>query len=212
MERKPFFISFEGIDGAGTTTQTKILKEKLEGKNFKVHLTGEPSGGLIGSLIRNILKKRIIGRGCSGEEIPFNHTALALLFAADRIDHYFSEIAPLLNEGLIVISDRYVLSSIAYQSLNNSVLWVKEINRYAPSPDLTIFIDVPVKISMMRLQRSRVMREIFENEEQQRKILELYKDSFDFLEKQKLFIVDGDREKEVVADEIFDIVRKFLQI
>src|SRR4051794_5711725 len=98
-------IVLEGIDGAGTTTQAQRL-----GKHFgaRVHVTREPSDGAAGILIRQILR---------GEYHPYDHTALALLFAADRLDHLKREIEPQLQKGVHVISDRYVISSLVYQSL-----------------------------------------------------------------------------------------------
>ena len=132
----------DGIDGAGTTTHCHLLKGFLESKKFKVHLTQEPSNSEIGVLLRKFLKKN---------DIPA--TTDALLFAADRDLHYRNEIKKKLDEGYIVISDRYIESSIIYQSLQSeeiSVEWVKEINKYVAPPDLTIILDIDPRVSLAR--------------------------------------------------------------
>ncbi len=136
------FIALEGGDAAGTTTHSHLLKGFLESKGFKVHLTQEPSNSKIGILIREFLKNK---------EIP--PTTDALLFAADRDLHYRNEIKKKLDKGYIVISDRYVESSIVYQSVqsdNITVGWVKEINKFVGLPDITIILDIDPKIALAR--------------------------------------------------------------
>ncbi|MFX1277012.1 MAG: dTMP kinase [Promethearchaeota archaeon] len=142
MKQKPIFIVLDGIDGCGSTTHSKILKGFLENEGFKVHLTKEPSDNEIGKILRMYLKNK---------EIP--PTTDALMFAADRDLHYHSEIKKKLDEGCIVISDRYIESSIVYQSVSSteiSVNWVKEINKFAGKPDITIILDIDPRISLKR--------------------------------------------------------------
>jgi len=142
LKEIPFFCAFEGIDGCGSTTHAKLLKGFLTNLGFKVHLTREPSDSEIGHLLRKFL---------SDNSIP--PTTDALLFAADRDYHYHVEIKKKLEEGYIVISDRYVESSIVYQSLQIpeiSVKWVAEINKFVGKPDLTIVLDIDPKISLER--------------------------------------------------------------
>jgi len=140
--QKSFFIALEGIDGSGTSTHSHLLKGFLESKGFKVHLTMEPSESDIGKLVRKYLKDK---------NVP--PTTDALLFAADRDLHYKIEIKNKLEEGYIVISDRYLESSIVYQSVQSdkiSVDWVKEINKFVGEPDITIILDIDPKIALAR--------------------------------------------------------------
>jgi dTMP kinase len=142
MSEKSLFVVLEGIDGSGTTTHSKLLCGFLELFNLKVHLTQEPSNNEIGQLLRKFLKNK---------EIP--PSTDALMFAADRDLHFKSEIKPKLDQGYIVISDRYVESSLIYQSLQSeeiSLEWVKNINKFAVPPDLTIILDIDPKISLSR--------------------------------------------------------------
>ncbi len=141
MVRKGLFITFEGIDGAGNTTQSYLLAEWLKKHGFNVLLTKEPTVNDIGSLIRKKLKSPII-----------SHPAVdALLFAADRVEHVYGTIIPALNNGIIVISDRYKESSIAYQSAQGlSQKWIGILNKYAIEPDLTIILDVEPEVSLSR--------------------------------------------------------------
>lgn len=141
------FIAIEGIDGSGTTSQTRALGQWLGQRGHGVLETREPSRGAIGTLIRQRL---------SVAAAPFEPAALALLFAADRLDHIASEIEPALAAGQIVLSDRYVLSSLAYQALDCDPAWVQEINARAPRPDLTLLISIPVEVAFARVQRRMV--------------------------------------------------------
>lgn len=142
MVKNALFVVLDGLDGSGTTTHSRILAGTLESKGYKVFLTQEPSNSEIGLLIRKFLKK---------EDIP--PTTDALLFAADRDYHYHNEIKKKLDEGYIVISDRYIESSIVYQSVQSdkiSVKWIKEINKSVGQPDITIILDIDPKISLER--------------------------------------------------------------
>ena len=159
-----FFIVLDGVDGSGTTTHSTLLASFLEYQGFKVYLTHEPSKSEIGKLLRKFLKN---------EEIP--PTTDALLFAADRDLHYHNEIKQKLDEGYIVISDRYLESSIIYQSLQSSeisVNWVEEINKYIGQPDLTIILDIDPRISLARKTEENL--EKFENTPFLDKVMDLY--------------------------------------
>src|SRR5512137_26082 len=105
MKLKGLFLVIEGLDGSGKTTQTHLLAQKLS-KNYPVNLTAEPSRGKIGTFIRQC---------CLYEDKRLPIEAEALLFAADRIEHLQKEIKPAIDEGKIVICDRYIYSSLAYQ-------------------------------------------------------------------------------------------------
>lgn len=151
------FIAIEGLDGAGTTTQAALLADALRRRKHSVHETREPSDGPIGVSIRQALKRRLVTR--AGERL--DPAAIALLFAADRIDHLHDEVGPALDAGKIVITDRYVHSSVAYQGSECDVEWVLEINSRARTADLVVFIDAPVDECLRRID-ARGERDLFE--------------------------------------------------
>ncbi len=140
------FIALEGIDGSGTTTQLGRIAERLTAGGRRVHTTREPSDGPVGRLLREIL----LGghRGPTGE--PVDGLAMALLFAADRRDHLQREIQPALDAGMDVVTDRYLLSSLAYQAEEAAREWVEGLARDVPPPDLTLLLDVPVSVAAAR--------------------------------------------------------------
>ncbi len=165
------FLVLEGLDGAGTTTQAARLVDWLEGKGRRAHLTAEPSRGPIGSLVRQVLARRVAGGG--GKD--FDGSALALLFAADRLDHWETEIRPRLEEGLDVVSDRYVLSSLAYQAVSTGdPRWVAALNAKAPPADLTLFLRVHPAVALRRRYATSTEREIYEVPEFQRRVHRAY--------------------------------------
>lgn len=140
------FIALEGIDGSGTTTQRGALANALRARGHVVLETNEPSSGSIGRLARERL-----AQGAAS----LDRGALALLFAADRLDHVATTIEPALATGQVVITDRYVMSSWVYQSLDCDRAWVRSINQRAPWPDLTFVIDVPASEGMRRVLARR---------------------------------------------------------
>ncbi len=109
------FIVLEGIDGAGTTTQAEALKRRFDDLGLPAHVTAEPSAGPVGAIIRQVLSGRLVARFHQAVR-PLNWKIMSLLFAADRLDHVDSEILPNLSEGVNVLCDRYVYSSLVYQS------------------------------------------------------------------------------------------------
>jgi dTMP kinase len=196
MSGKGLFICVEGLDGSGKTTQAKILTERLN-QNHTAIYTAEPSHGKTGTYIREC---------CLYEEKRLPTAAEALLFAADRIEHVENEIKPALAEDKVVICDRYIYSSFAYQGSGGLNLgWIKRINSYAPKPDYAIFIDVPPERVLERLQRKKSVMETLEI---QRKVREVY---LKFVEKGELVIIDGDKRKEAVADALFSEVQTLLK-
>ena len=138
---KGLFIAIEGVDGAGSSTQTKMLVSSLVKMGYPAFATKEPNPeGSVEPLIRSLLK-------ASSE----NPALDALLFAADRTDHVERVIKPLLSSKKIVITDRYNESSIAYQTAQGlSERWVISINRFAIKPDATIILDIDPLISLAR--------------------------------------------------------------
>lgn len=160
-----FFIAFEGIDGAGTTTQSRMLVDWLNENGQKAHLTCEPSGGPLGTLLRSILKQQTT--------LP-SPEAIALLFAADRLDHTRHTIDPQRKAGVHVISDRSVYSSLAYQSIESPLEWVSEINRFAPEPDITYYLRVdPDEARARRIARGEEA-ELFDEDVFQNQVSDRY--------------------------------------
>ncbi len=193
MTQKALFIALEGGDAAGTTTHSHLLKGFLESKGFKVYLTQEPSQSKIGILIREFLKNK---------EIP--PTTDALLFAADRDLHYKNEIKNKLEEGYIVISDRYIESSIVYQSVQSdkiTVDWVKEINKFVGLPDITIILDINPKIALARKEAEDL--EKFEDSSFLAKVRNLY---LTRAKEENYHIISSDDIIEIVQENIQKIV------
>lgn len=196
MNKKGIFIVIEGLDGSGKTTQAKILAQKLS-KSHNAVFTAEPSNGKIGTFIR---KKILYGESRSPISVE------ALLFAADRIDHIQKEVQPALDEGKLVISDRYFYSSLAYQgSAGLDLQWIETINQLALKPDLALFIDVPPDVVLERLRRRK---SVMEKLETQRNVYHIYKK---FIEKGELVRIDGDKPKNEVAKETLAVVTAFLK-
>lgn len=205
------FIAIEGIDGAGTTTQAKLLFDGLRARGLPVHLTREPSDGPVGVLIRQILTGRVVVPGLQGPRAP-DWATMALLFAADRLDHVEAEIAPNLADGVTVITDRYDFSSVAYQSLtagggDDAVRWVREINRQARRPDLTIVLDVdPEEAIRRRVERARAP-ELYEDDDLQAKLAAAYATIERAFPNDKIVHFDGSRSVEDVATDVMSAVR-----
>lgn len=146
-------VVFEGIDGSGLTTQSRLLHRHLcEETQGRAHLTKEPTDGPVGAQLLLALRGRLV----------FEPAVMALCFAADRLDHLATEIVPRLQAGFYVVSDRYFLSSLAYQALDSDVPWLRAINSRCRQADLTFFLDVPVDICMARLRATRWRVELFE--------------------------------------------------
>jgi dTMP kinase len=201
------FLVLEGLDGAGTTTQARLLAEALRRAGRRVHLTAEPSRGPAGALVRQVLGRRVAGPG--GEEL--DPRALALLFAADRLDHYRVEVEPRLAEGCDVVSDRYALSSLAYQSLTTGdPAWVEAVNSRAPAPDLTIFLRVRPAVAGRRRFAESGSRDLYEVPAFQRRVARSYERCLAKLRRagQRVSVLDGGPPVEEVAAAVLAEARR----
>jgi dTMP kinase len=163
------FIALEGIDGSGKGTHTRKLNRWVKEKGNDTFLTREPTAGPVGKLLREFLKK--------GGLDPKTE---ALLFAADRSEHV-KEIKQRLSEGQAVITERYFYSSIAYQGASGvSIKWLMELNRFAPIPDLVLFLDIPPEVGLERISSGNSLRssvrekEHFERQDFLGKVREVY--------------------------------------
>ena len=210
MNRGPFIV-FEGIDGAGTTTQSRLLAERLhrERPAVRVLLTAEPTAGPVGALIRQVLRERLVGKTLPGEQIPFDRRALALLFAADRLDHVACEVMPLVKAGWAVISDRYVLSSLAYQSLDAPLEWVETLNAFAPPPDILFFLECEPQVALARIRSSRAGGEVFETQETLTRVAAAYLDALPRVKAGRVVSLRAERQKEEVAQAVWREVEAF---
>jgi dTMP kinase len=203
-------IVLEGVDGAGTTTQTARLCAALSSAHAQqVHATREPSGGPIGSLLRQALTGRWVSPDPAGPRAPA-WTTLALLFAADRLDHLELEVLPRLAAGATVVSDRYYHSSLAYQSLSagpgpQAIPWIRELNRHARAPDLTIVLDVPDDVAEAR-RKARGGRELFDDAALQSRLGAFYARLEQYFPGERIVHVRGDAPLEDVAADVLAAV------
>ncbi|GBD32286.1 MAG: thymidylate kinase [Gemmatimonadales bacterium] len=205
-------IAFEGLDGSGQTTQAKLLTLWLDQRaGMKAHYTKEPTSGPIGTIIKRALLQPDHTK--TAPELSYNPATLALLFAADRLDHLEREILPLLRRGTCVISDRYTISSLAYQSLELDPKWVRSINRYALSPDLTIFLNVPLKTCLDRIRNRHPQPELYENPATLQRVEHRYRQIIRALQRQRyrIEIVDGTPPPAEVHRAVVEATKKFFR-
>jgi dTMP kinase len=198
------FIVVEGIDGSGKSTVCKALKISLEEHGETIYLTKEPTENPIGSLIRLHMSRRV----------KFDERVIALLFAADRIDHIVNDndgIMKYLDAGTTVISDRYYHSSFAYHRMHCPTDWIHTINSYSTDllrPDFCFFIDVSPKTSLERIQRGRHTKERYESESQLQKVRSYYHEALKDLEScENIVFIDGERPSPVVVSEVVNFLK-----
>ncbi|MBI4170667.1 MAG: dTMP kinase [Candidatus Aenigmarchaeota archaeon] len=190
------FIVFEGLDGAGITTQATLLRNYLVSKGKEAVLTKEPTDGLIGGMIKSALRK----------EWTTDPLTLQMLFAADRSHHLKAEIAPSLKKGKAVICDRYILSSLMFGSLDVSVGILKQLNAEFKKPDMTFIIDTHPRICIERMKKARHHVELFEEEqklEQIRRNMLSLKNFFPGTQ-----VIDGNRTPEEILKDIVKVAEK----
>lgn len=202
------FVALEGIDGSGKSTQAKLLSQRLTSLGHKVYTTFEPTDGPVGSVIRNIMKGRTNA----------DHKTIAGLFVADRLDHLLNEVNGIvkkLEEGYIVITDRYYFSSYAYHGTHMNMDWVINANAMSAEilrPDINIFIDVPPETSMERLKNNRSVIELYESSDNLHNVRKKYFEAFDKLKhEENIFITNGDHPLEAVSNEIWNEIEKILK-
>jgi dTMP kinase len=192
--RSPRFVVLEGLDGAGTTTQAELLAETLGTRDLAVCLTAEPTNGPLGRILRSHV------RG----EISLGPQTTALTFTADRADHLEGTIRPALARGEWVVSDRYLLSTIAYQGAEGVDRgWILESSRGFDVPDLTVYLDVPASQLSERLAtRDRTDR--YESPDLTDHLRASYEESIEMLRSRghHIEVVDGAREPVDVLEDV----------
>ncbi|HZY38113.1 MAG TPA: dTMP kinase [Mucilaginibacter sp.] len=198
--KKNLFIALEGIDGSGKSTQLKLLKEKFEQAGHKVYTTCEPTDSPIGKIIRDIFTHKM----------EADHLTIAALFVADRLDHLLNKtngIIKMLEDGYTVITDRYYLSSYAYQSAHVDLDWVIQANSLSAGllrPDLNIYIDITPEQSIDRLKKGRSTIELYETLENLQKVHDKYFEVMEMLrDEERIFITNGNRKPEPISADIW---------
>jgi len=206
------FITFEGGEGGGKSTQVGLLRSRLEGEGFEVVLTREPGGSERGEKIREFI--------LSGQGKPYGAFAEAVLFSAARIDHLRETIIPALQRGAIVICDRFADSTRAYQGILGEIEpeVISALERAAIGenrPTLTIILDIPPEIGLARANARREgvggAVDRFEGEDMEfhrnlrRAFLDIAKQ-----EPERCRVIAADRAPEIVAQEIWQVVSKWL--
>lgn len=203
MEKK-LFIVFEGIDSSGKSTQADLLKDYFLAREESAVISSEPSNGIIGNLIRQALKQRII---FSRDRNLFDQQ-MAYLFAADRHDHLYNDIDgvfKLIKNNYHVISTRYYFSSLAYNcDTVEQFEFIKKLNNSFPNPDITVYLDIPIEISLARL-KERSLQEIYENKTKLTQVREQYRQIFNDYDGQ-VIILDGTQEKYQIHQQIIQFI------
>ena len=197
MNSSGVFICIEGLDGSGKTTHAHRLVRNLQTKGIDAIYTTEPSRGKLGKFIRYSLLEGTKRVPCVLE---------AVLFAVDRVEHIENDVKPALKKGKVVVSDRCVYSSIAYQGAAGLDLeWIEEINRFALPPDLAIYIDVPPEVVVKRIRRKK---SVMERLDTQQKVKDVY---MKFVNNRKLLAIDGNRKKSEVEKNILNLTLRFME-
>ena len=195
------FIVFEGIDGAGKTTQIDRLETYLKERGRLVYRTDEPTESVSGGLLRDALGGVSRRSACE----------MAALFVLDRVFHNVnpvSGIQKMLNDGYDVICDRYYYSSMAYQGSETDFDWVKRMNMDCPEilrPDACVFLDLSPEVSLSRISKGRATKEIYETVEKLTAVRERFFRVFEELQNvERIHVIDASG----CVDEVHrDIVR-----
>ena len=205
MKERGKFIVFEGIDGAGKTTQINLLANYLREQGRAVYCTAEPTETVSGGLLRDALS------GVSRRTV----CEMAAMFVFDRINHNVNPvngIQKMLADGFDVICDRYYYSSLAYQGSGTDPEWVSNMNLNCPEimrPDICVFLDLTPEQSMARINRNRATQEIYENEEKLTQVRNQFYCVFEQLrERDNIQIVNAYRSVEEIHADIVALISK----
>jgi dTMP kinase len=200
------FIVLDGADGCGTTTQGKQLATRLRAEGYQVTLTAEPSTGPIGKLIRKYL-----GGGLPKPDGEMLKAMMTLLFSADRIEHLAFEVEKLLRRGHIVICDRYVLSTFAYQTdALDEFHWIAQVSQKALTPDVTVIVEVTPEVGMARCDDRGGRKEIYECLEVQERVSDNYRRLRNFPHGVVLTL-DGEGDPDEITDQLLELVRPHIK-
>ena len=206
--QKGLFITFEGPDGSGKTTVSKAVTERLEKEGYAVRYTREPGGSTIAEEIRDII--------LNPDNTNMDPRTEALLYAASRRQHLVDKIIPALEEGITIICDRFVDSSLAYQGVARGlgIEEVYELNRFAIEnylPDKTIYLDIDVEVGLERIQKGRDVLDRLDQEDitfheqvyqGYQEIIHLYED--------RMILVNANHPIEEVIEESYQVVKRVI--
>ena len=189
------FIAFEGLDGSGSSTQSKLLAERLEKSGHPVLKTKEPTKDThIGKMIKEILQYKW----------KVSPRTLQLLFTADRSEHLRVKIEPALKNGQVVVTDRYFFSTLAYGAMDVSMSWLKTLCKYFRIPDITFLFRLDPQTCIKRIAGRGSEYELFEQEEKLEKIWKNYEKVAEDYE--NFYIIDATKTIEEISDEIWEVV------
>ena len=201
------FFALEGIDGSGKSTQLPLLARRLEALGRPCVQTREPTGGPMGTLLRQVLTG----------QVDCDSRVVAPLFVADRLDHLLRKgdgLLALVEGGTDVLCDRYYFSSYAYQSVDLPLEWVIGANRPCADllrPDATLFLDVDPELALERIARGRDHTELFETRERLTHTREQYFRAFEAeKDRERILILPGDLPPEELSRAIWDRVAPLL--
>lgn len=202
---KGLFISFEGGEGSGKSSVINVVKEKLEAEGHKVVITREPGGVNVSEQIRNVIL---------AVDNKMSKETEALLYAASRTEHLYAKVIPLLEEGYIVLSDRYIDSSLAYQGYARGIGIEKvlEINMFAKEflPKVTYFFDVRPEVGLARIKgRDKIDRLDLETLDFHKKVYEGYQEVCK-LYPNRVKSINGERNIEEIIKDIYNDIKTYL--
>ncbi|HCK87510.1 MAG TPA: dTMP kinase [Erysipelotrichaceae bacterium] len=205
---KGLFITFEGPDGSGKTTVSTAVTERLSNEGYKVRYTREPGGSEIAEEIRGII--------LDPKNTEMDVRTEALLYAASRRQHLVEKVLPALEEGITVISDRFVDSSLAYQGCGRKIgiEAVYEINQFAiegDMPDRTIFLNVDAKVGLERIHRGRAVLDRLDMEsiEFHERVYNGYKEVVSRYQ-DRMIVIDANRDVNEVIEDAYSAVKELL--
>ena len=205
---KGLFITFEGPDGSGKTTVSTAVTERLSNEGYKVRYTREPGGSEIAEEIRGII--------LDPKNTEMDVRTEALLYAASRRQHLVEKVLPALEEGITVISDRFVDSSLAYQGCGRKIgiEAVYEINQFAIEghmPDRTIFLNVDAKVGLERIHRGRAVLDRLDMEsiEFHERVYNGYKEVVSRYQ-DRMIVIDANRDVNEVIEDAYRAVKELL--
>lgn len=199
------FISFEGGEGSGKSSVINVVKERLEADGYKVVITREPGGVNVSEQIRNVIL---------AVDNQMSKETEALLYAASRVEHLYSKVIPLINDGYIVLSDRYIDSSLAYQGYARGIGIEKvlEINMFAKEylPKVTYFFDVTPEVGLARIKgRDKIDRLDLETMDFHKKVYEGYKEVCK-LYPERVKSINGERNIQLIIEDIYQDIKTYL--
>lgn len=202
---KGLFISFEGGEGSGKSSVINVVRDRLLADGHKVIVTREPGGVKVSEQIRDVIL---------AVDNQMSKETEALLYAASRTEHLYSKVIPHVNDGYIVLSDRYIDSSLAYQGYARGIGIEKvlEINMFAKEylPKVTYFFDVRPEVGLARIQgRDKIDRLDLETLDFHQKVYEGYQEVCN-LYPERVKRINGERTIEEIINDIYNDIKKHL--